>query len=241
MKRFFLTLFVFGVLFLLNFNPLAAVTYEVGFRVLNDNEQYVNIPIEVRERDGGALVGNYSSSGSGTYNFRIDLNTDVCNEYQVCLEPGVVYVIAFNYGGQIGEKSLYYTRDTVQCNPYNNDTFYTVTPSSVTRDDSNPCEPEDVWGYSDAFPYYPLTLSSIEIYDVEVLGDKTIYRLKATAGGGDRNYEFTWTNATPTTSAATNPNTAYRLIFQESITVNVEVTSNGESKIKSITLPPDPE
>lgn len=235
-KSFFTFLIVISILLVINVTPMSAMTYEVGFRVMNDSSQYVSKSIEIRERDGGTLVGNYQSSCSGTYNFRIDLNTDDCSTCQACLEVGTVYVITIDYGSTIGEKSFYYTRDSLQCNPYNNDTFYTVKPSSLSRYDDNPCEPEDAWGYPNATVQYPLTLSLVEEY-FTVVGDKTTFRLRATAGGGNGSYYFTWSNATPITGPTVNPNKAVRTILRKT-TVSVTVTSNGDSVTKSITLWP---
>jgi hypothetical protein len=241
MKRIYVSVLIcIGVFILSGLNPLSAHSYEVGFRVLNDGGYYKNIPIEIRERDGGLLLDDfdYRSSGSGTYNFQIDLNTNDCTVYRVCLEVGKVYVISFDYGGSTGEKALYYTRDFLQCNPTSNDTFYTVTPSSVERYDDNPCWPEEVWGYPDAIPYYPLTLS-LQVIDEKYVGDKITFTLRATAGGGDQNYNFSWTNAYPDVNSTptTNPNIARRTILStQRVTVSVTVTSNGDSVTRSKTL-----
>jgi hypothetical protein len=164
------------------------------------------------------------------------LNTDDCHTCQACLEVGTVYVITIDYGGLTGEKSFYYTRDSLHCNPYDNDTFYAVKPSTIYRIDDNDCLVEDVWGYPNAAVEYPLTLSLVEEY-IKVVGDKTTFRLRATAGGGNGSYSFSWSNAAPITGPTVNPNKAVRTILRKT-TVSVTVTSNGESKTKSITLWP---
>jgi hypothetical protein len=134
-KTTFAFFMVISILLVFNVTSLSAMTYEVGFKVMNDYNQNVNKPIEIREQDGGALVGNYQSSYSGPYNFHIDLNNTECKTWQACLEVGIVYVITIDYGGTIGEKSFYYTRDSLQCNDYNNDTYYIVTPSTLGPDE----------------------------------------------------------------------------------------------------------
>jgi hypothetical protein len=238
-KTFFTFLMVISILLVFNVTSLSAMTYEVGFSVRNENNQTVSKSIVIRERDGGAWVGNYQSSYSGTYNFHIDLNYTECNKtWQACLDVGKVYVITIDYEGTIGEKSFYYTRDFLQCNPYDNDTYYIVTPSTIGPDENKPnvCEPEDVWDYPNAAVHYPLTLALVDEY-FRVVGDKTWFRLKATAGGGDGSYYFTWSGATSITGATANPNKAVRTILKKT-TVSVTVTSNGESVTRSITLWP---
>jgi len=84
--------------------------------------------------------------------------------------------------------------------------------------------------------HYPLTLKLVVEY-FNVIGDKTTFRLRATAGGGNGNYYFTWSRATPITGAAVNPNKAVRTILRKT-TVSVTVPSNGESVTSSINLWP---
>jgi hypothetical protein len=100
----------------------------------------------------------------------------------------------------------------------------------------NQCYPENVGGYPNAVVHYPLTLVLVDEY-FTVSGDKTWFRLRATAGGGDGSYYFTWNGATPITGATVNPNKAVRTILKKT-TVSVTVTSNGDSVTKSITLWP---
>jgi hypothetical protein len=76
------------------------------------------------------------------------------------------------------------------------------------------------------------------IYETNYVGDKIIYKLRATATGGDQNYTFSWSNASRTSPTShTNPNTAIRTILRsQTVTVSVTVTSAGQTVTKYKTL-----
>jgi peptidyl-Asp metalloendopeptidase len=84
----------------------------------------------------------------------------------------------------------------------------------------------------------PLAVS-LAITDVDYIGDKRVFLLRATASGGTGSYNFSWSGAyrdyysTPTT----NPNYARRTILSsQTVTVSVTVTSGTETVTKYKTL-----
>lgn len=236
MKKFVPTLII--VLFLaVGSISLEAHCYEVGFRVMDSSQNVVSIPVRVYERDTAIRIDNGSlcSSSYDGYNFRIDLNTNCYDNYTVQLETGVVYVIQLYYPA--GVKSFYYSRDYLQCTAYNSDTYYNVTPTSIHYAAENDCPSEDIWGYPDAQVQSTLSLS-LTIYDIDIIGSKTIYSLRATATGGNQSYYFTWSNAYQTSDPNVNPNTARRTVIYP-VTVGVTVTSGGDSVTKTIRLVPE--
>lgn len=229
--------------------PLFSHCYEVGFKVMDSSNNCISIPVQVYERYGGTRIdnGHLNSSADTGYNFRIDLN-DNCPPYPpdcpiscniISLEPGTDYVIVFKYPA--GDKSVCYSRDQLECDGGIYDTYYEVTPTSITlADESDFCEEESMSGYPDCSVVIPLSVSLV-IYDTNYIGDKIVYYLRATATGGNQSYNFTWSNASRTSpTASTNPNTAVRTILSsQTVTVSVTVTSAGQTVTKSKVLSGD--
>lgn len=222
--------------------PMFSHCYEVGFKVMDSSSDLISISIEVYERYGGTRIdnGNLNSSLSG-YNFRIDLN-DNCPPYPpdcpvscniISLDPGTEYVIVFKYPAD--DKSVCYLRNELECPGGIYDTYYEVTPSEVRYETgSNFCEGESLSLYPDCCVILPLSVSLV-VYDIDYIGDKVIFYLRATATGGDQNYNFSWSGASRTSpTSSTNPNTAKRTLLQsQSTTVTVTVTSDGQTVSKS--------
>jgi hypothetical protein len=229
--------------------PMFSHCYEVGFKVMDSSSNCISIPISVYERIGGTRIdnGNLNSSTLDGYNFQVDLN-DNCPPYppdcpvscnKISLNPGTEYVIVFEYPA--GDKSLCYIRDYLECEGGIYDTYYEVTPTSVSlAPGSDSCADESLTGYPDCSVIIPLSVSLV-IYDTVYIGDKIVFYLRATATGGNQSYNFSWSNASRTSpTASTNPNTAKRTILQsQSATVTVTVTSGAEQVIKSKILRAD--
>lgn len=250
MKRLiFVTLFV--SLLAVGSIPAFSHCYEVGFKVMDSSSNCISIPIRVYERDGGTRIdnGNLNSSTLSGYNFKVDLN-DNCPPYPpdcpvscniISLDPGTEYVIVFEYPA--GDKSLCYLRDQLECYGGIYDTYYEVTPTSVSlASGSDSCEDEYVSGYPDCSVIIPLSVSLV-IYDTDYIGDKIVFYLRATASGGNQSYSFSWSGASRTSpTSTTNPNTAKRTILSsQSTTVTVTVTSDGQTVYKSKFLSGDRE
>jgi hypothetical protein len=226
--------------------PLFSHCYEVGFKVMDGSGNNISIPIRVYERCGGLRIDNgnlESTTGSG-YNFKIDLNDNCppnpsdcpvsCNI--ISLDVGTDYDIVFEYSS--GDKSLCFKRGQLQCTGGFFDTYYEVTPTSVSLDPiSDSCEEELLYGYPNC-QVYPQLLVSLVIYRTEYIGSKVVFYLRATASGGTQSYTFSWSGASrisPTNT--TNPNEAKRTILStQTTTVSVTVTSGCQSITKSKTL-----
>jgi hypothetical protein len=227
--------------------PLFSHCYEVGFKVMNSSYNCISIPIEIYERYGGTRIdnGNLSSTTSCGYNFQVDLDNDCpptpdeeCEVscYRISLNPGTEYVIVFKY--PTGDKSLCFLRDVFECEGGIFDTYYEVTPTSVSlAPGSDSCYEEHLSGYPDCSVITPLSVSLV-IYNTVFIGDKIVFYLRATATGGDQNYIFSWSGASRTSpTSSTNPNTAKRTILKsQTATVTVTVTSDGQTVSKSKTL-----
>jgi hypothetical protein len=234
---------IFSVIFILLLTmsvvPLRGTCYEVGMQVLDSSLNYVSIPIQVYERDGGARVDNgalYSTTGSGGgYNFFIDYNNNCTGSGLIRLNVGTEYVIEFHYPS--GAKSLCFIR--YGCGEYSYDTFYKVTPTSFTHL-SGTCEEDYSYPGCQIIPPVTDLVVSLVIYETTYIGDKITFKLRATASGGNGAYTFSWSNATRTSpTATTNPNTAVRTrLRSQSVTVSVTVTSDAPNSpvTKSIAL-----
>lgn len=83
----------------------------------------------------------------------------------------------------------------------------------------------------------PLSVSLVET-NCRILGDKSIYTLKATASGGTGSYSFTWYGANQSSTHTANPNYATTVLLGNPLTVQVNVTSGSQSASKSRTLYP---
>ncbi len=234
---------IFSVIFVLLLTigvvPLRGTCYEVGMQVLDSSLNYVSIPIQVYERDGGARVDNgslYSLDGPGGqgYNFFIDYNNNCSGSGLIRLNVGTEYVIKFQYA--TGVKSLCFIR--YGCGS-TYDTFYRVTPTSFTHL-SGTCEEEYSYPNCEIIPPVTDLVVSLVIYETTYIGDKITFKLRATASGGNGAYTFSWSNATRTSpTATTNPNTAVRTrLRSQTVTVSVTVTSDAPNSpvTKSIAL-----
>jgi hypothetical protein len=213
---------------------------------MDSSNNCISIPIRVYERYGGTRIdnGNLNSSTLDGYNFQVDLNNN-CPPYppdcpvscnKISLNPGTEYVIVFEYPA--GDKSLCFLRDQLECYGGIYDTYYEVTPTSVSHAPGTDfCEEEYVSGYPDCSVIIPLSVSLV-IYDTNYIGDKIVFYLRATATGGNQSYNFSWSGASRTSpTSSTNPNTAKRTILRsQTATVTVTVTSNGQTVSKSKTL-----
>ena len=236
MKRVILTpLFVCIFMLAVSAVPVYANCYEVGMQVKNSSSSYVSIPIQVYERYGGERIDNGSLYSMATpdslgYNFFIDYNDNCSGSGMIRLDVGTEYVIEFHYPGSV--KSLCFIRYFCS-GTY--DTFYRVTPTSFTHLSGDDCDEE--YSYPDC-NVVQLLLVSLVVYDINYVGDKTIFKLRATATGGDQSYTFSWTNASRTSPTShTNPNTAIRTILRsQTVTVSVTVTSADQSVTKYKTL-----
>jgi len=208
--------------------PASAHCYEVLNRVTNSSNACISIPIKIYDEGTGALVySGYSANNCDSLNsnFRIDLNNN-CTEPR--LQPGTLYVVQFHYSD--ATRSAYFERQQLLCGETSHDTYYDIAPSGITQT-SGQCL-EEFWGYPNAT--LPLSVS-LTISNVNVIGDKTIYTLKATASNGTGSYSFSWSGATPQGTSTENPNYAVRTILRTT-TVSVTVTSGGESVTKTKTL-----
>lgn len=224
--------------------PVSAHCYEALFKV-TDGEQLISIPVTVLEREGGGLVDSAETMrGVMGYNFFIDyvkeLKSPSCTGVNVVnLEENTEYVLRFHYPDALGGvKSLCFVR--YGCfTSY--DTFYEVDQYDVTKVEGS-CE-ELYWGYPNCepIPAPPDIAVSLRIIDIEEIGDKIVFYLRATASGGDGTYLFAWDGASRISPTAyTNPNLAKRTILRsQSTVVTVTVTSDGESVEKSIELSGD--
>lgn len=238
MKQFIVVIFLVFLL-IAGSIPLLAHCYEVGFKVMDENDNNISIPIRVYERYGGNRIdnGNLNSSILSTFNFQIDL-TDDCPPYPpdcpvncniISLDVGTEYVIIFEY--PVGEKSLCFLREVLECDG-SADTYYEIKPDGYEFVAGGICQ-EYISGYPDCSVTLPL-LVSLVIYDILYAGDKIDFRLRATATGGDQNYTFSWSIARTTSpTPSTNPNTAHKIIYSnQTVTVSVTVTSDGQSVTK---------
>jgi len=79
------------------------------------------------------------------------------------------------------------------------------------------------WGYPNATT--SVLCMSLVVYETIPTGDKKTYKMRATASGVP-NYSFSWSNATMSTPATTNPSLAARTLFNGQ-TATVTVTVNG--------------
>ena len=222
------------VLLLLGAAPASAHCMEVLFKVMNDNGQLVPINVTVLERETGNFVQSArTKSGPGRNNFFIDYNNNCFGSNIVNLDVGTEYVITFHYPGE--DRALCFLRE--ECfGSY--DTYYEVTPGDVDKVGGSCLEL--FGGYPDCEPFPPQSDLDVllQIYDVDYIGDKLVFYLRATASGGDGSYYFTWDGASRISpSPETNPNLAKRTILQsQTVTVGVRVTSAGESVEEEILL-----
>lgn len=215
-------------------SPASAHCYEVLNRVLDASDVCVSIPIDIYDASTAALVfSGFSADNCGTLssNFRIDLNNN-CTAPR--LQPGTTYVVELHYADTT--RSAYFERPQLECSPTNLDTSYDIRPLSSSagiQQTSGDCL-EEFWGYPDAT--LPVAVS-LGIASTKLIGDKTVYTLRATASGGDGSYSFSWSNATAQSGSTENPNYAVRTILRQT-TVSVTVTSAGGSASRSIVLRP---
>jgi hypothetical protein len=227
---FFVSLFVSSAV------SLSAMTYEVGFKVVNNSGTPQHIRVTMYKRYGGEFVGSVwsrsSFDGSG-YNFALDLNgTNSGLDHVIYVDPdevyGVDYVIFFHYTS--GTTALCFRRDW--CPPTGYDTFYIIKPSGWSVDpeaNSADCE-EILCCYPNCVIEYPFDVS-LRIARERYVGSKIVFTLRATASGGGTNpvYTFSWNNAVGQDGPNTNPNEAVRTILMtQTVTVSVTVTSSQE-------------
>ena len=205
----------------------SATCWEIGLKVQNDSGQYMSTPVTVAAMGCGGTVWSGSSTstpGSDGVNFRIDLNSNCPGMPQ--LTPGVQYVVKFP---SWGNKAFYLEGVLIPGEPI--DDIFTVRPSSLTW--TSGAHVQELWGYPTATTGPCLTLA-LDIVQTTYVGDKTTYKLRATASGGS-SYSFAWSNVSAVLSGATvNPNFANRTVLR-SQTVTVTCTVNGTVS-KSILL-----
>jgi hypothetical protein len=222
------------VLLVLGAAPASAHCMEVLFKVTNDNGQLVPINVTVLDKETGVFVQSARTKpGPGRSNFFIDYNNNCFGSNIVNLEVGTEYVLQFHYPD--GAKGLCFLRE--ECfGSY--DTSYVVTPTEAYKTGGSCVELYGDYPYCVPDPPQSDLAVTLQIYDIDEIGDKVIFYLRATASGGDGSYHFSWDGASSISpTLETNPNLAKRTILQsQTTTVTVTVTSGGESVEDEIIL-----
>jgi hypothetical protein len=197
-----------------------AVCWEIAFRVQSDAGGWVSTPIEIYDQCNLVWSGSSSSMPDAQgVNFRIDLNSNCPGMPQ--LTPDVVYRVRM----PAWSKAFFLEGHLMPGSPV--DDIFTLRPSSLTHY-LGP-QVQEVWGYPNA----QTLCMTLVVYETIPVGDKTTYKLRATASGAP-SYSFAWTNASMTTGATTNPSLAQRTKLNTQ-TVTVSCTVNG-TLTKSIVL-----
>jgi len=211
-----------------------ALTWELGIRGLG-----TGMVIDIRNTTTGALVGTFTSHGPAAagVNFAISFDGATGADSDVQLSPEVQYTFVFR---NWSNKAAYVEGHLPPGLPRYDDVYdIGINPDRLTLDTTFGDGVQEMWGFPTATYFIPLDLSLV-IYETTPIGDKTVYKMRGTASGGNGSYTFSWTQATMNTSPTTNPSLALRTCLN-SQHVTVTCTVNG-TLTKSVVIggPPNP-